>query len=109
MSDAAKRAIEHRLKRQAKKRRRMLLRRIFLIGIAAALLTALIAVILAFLIPKLTADEPTEPTVPAQETLIELEEQAGYGNDIDAEDIKKNLLLNKVSDWLVEHCKQVEQ
>ena len=72
MSDAAKRAIEHRLKRQAKKRRRMLLRRIFLIGIAAALLTALIAVILAFLIPKLTAEEPTEPTVPAQETVIEL-------------------------------------
>lgn len=44
-----------------------------------------------------------------QETLIELEKQAGYGNDIDTEEIKKNLLLNKVSDWLVEHCKQVEQ
>lgn len=51
-----------------------------------------------------------------QEALAELAEQSGYSNDTesfeeenDAEELRKNLLLNKVSDWLVEHCKQVEQ
>lgn len=44
-----------------------------------------------------------------QEALAELAEQSGYGNDIDEEEVKKELLLNKVSDWLVEHCKQVEK
>ena len=72
MSDAAKRAIEHRLKRQAKQRRRKLLRRIFLIGISSTVLTGLIAVILIFLIPKLTDQQPNKPTVPGQETVIEL-------------------------------------
>lgn len=64
--------MEHRLKRQAKKRRRKLTRRILLIGIPVTVLVAVIVVILITVIPKLTSNQPTEPTVPAQETVIEL-------------------------------------
>ena len=66
MSDAAKRAINNRQKRLAKKKRQKLVRRISLIGIAAAVLVGLTAVILIFVIPKFTDNQANEPTVPAQ-------------------------------------------
>ena len=72
MSDAAKKAIENRLKRQAKKRHRKQIRRILLISIPAFLLTGVIIAALVILIPKLTSNQPEEPTVPAPETVIEL-------------------------------------
>lgn len=71
MSDAAKKAMEHRLKRQARKNRKRLVRRVVLIG-TATVLTAIIAVILIMVIPKFVSRQPTEPTVPAHETVIEL-------------------------------------
>jgi poly-gamma-glutamate synthesis protein (capsule biosynthesis protein) len=72
MSDASKRAMENRLRRQAKHTRRKLLRRIALIAVPAVVLTGLLAVGLTWLFPKLSSGKAPEPTVTGPETVIEL-------------------------------------
>lgn len=68
MTDSGKR----RIRRQAKAQRKKRLRRIALIGISAATLIVLIAVILAFLLPRSNSKQPDQSAVPAQNTVIEL-------------------------------------
>ena len=63
---------DRRAKRQAKARRRRLIRRILLIGVPAILLVAVAAVVVASVLPKLQSDQPEQPQVPATETVIEL-------------------------------------
>jgi len=63
---------DRQAKRQAKSRRKRLIRRIAMISISAVLLVGLVSTILILVIPKLTADPPDQAQVPAQETVIEL-------------------------------------
>lgn len=72
MDDFSKHHAVRKQQRQERNKRRQQLRRILLITLAAAVVIGLIAAILTVVIPKLTADKPSEPTVPAQETVIEL-------------------------------------
>ena len=63
---------DRRAKRQAKARRKRLIRRIFVICIGVLVAVALIAIFLILVLPKLTAKQPNEQQTPATETTIEL-------------------------------------
>lgn len=72
MADFGKKPTPSRESRRVKHKRKKRIRRILMIGIPATVLTALVTVTLAILIPKLISNQPEHPNVPAQETLIEL-------------------------------------
>lgn len=72
MNDSGLNHSERRQKRIAKRKRQRLIRRILIIGIPAAAVIALVAVILINVIQKVNTEEPLQPTVPSHETVIEL-------------------------------------
>lgn len=63
---------DRRAKRQAKARRRRLLRRILIIGVPSVLLIALITGLLIKFLPHQNTQQPEQDQAPAQETVIEL-------------------------------------
>ena len=63
---------DRRAKRQAKARRRRLLRRILIIGVPSVLLIALITGLLIKFLPNQNTQQPEQDQAPAQETVIEL-------------------------------------
>lgn len=63
---------DRQAKRQAKARRKRLIRRITVIGIPVVLLIGLVSAILIFVVPRLTDDSPNQVQSPAQESVIEL-------------------------------------
>lgn len=72
MNDSEQRSAAGARRPRAKRKQRKAKHPILFITVSGAVLIAIIAVILAILIPKLTSDDSTQPSAPATETVIEI-------------------------------------